>query len=145
MIVWFAYRSENSFDKNPLILYLYKDIESSPRLLHGINLNYLTENSIIKLMNKIIENTPVTEEAEGLTRDITGRWRDEAGRFTKAPGTVEKPHTRVMFKGSGLTGKGEMLAFYRRLRQFPFINIRETYRTYNENKISGIKVVNLKL
>ena len=129
------------------MLYMYRDIKSSPRLLHGLNLNYLPDQAVKKLMGKIIETVPVKSNVttEGLIQDAAGRWRDEEGRFAEAPTESKKPHTRVMFKGSGPAGKGEMLAFYRRLKLFPFMNIRETYRTYNEDKVGAVKVINLKL
>tara|TARA_Y100000310_G_scaffold333089_1_gene409926 strand:- start:1793 stop:2314 length:522 start_codon:yes stop_codon:yes gene_type:complete len=145
-IVWFNYKSETSFDKKPLVLYLYRDIKADPTLIHGLNLNYLTEKNIKKLISRIMEHKPVISVAEGITQDQSGRWRDEKGRFTAAPELSEKPHTRVNFKSpSPSAGKGERLAFYKKLKRIPFINIREVYRTYSEDKINAVKVIDLTL
>ena len=145
-IVWFNYKSETSFDKKPLVLYLYRDIKSDPTIIHGLNLNYLTERGIKKLMSRIMEHKPVISVAEGVTQDQSGRWRDKGGRFVKEPELSKKPHTMVKFKSpSPIAGRGERLAFYKKLKRFPFINIREVYRTYTEDKISSVKVIDLNL
>jgi len=145
-IVWFNYNSKTSFDQKPLVLYLYRDIKADPTLIHGLNLNYLTEKNIKKLISRIMELKPVILATEGATQNQSGRWRDKKGRFVEAPELSEKPHTRVNFKSpSPSAGKSERLAFYKKLKRFPFINIREVYRTYSEDKISAIKVIDLKL
>ena len=49
MILSFGYRGKNIYDQKPMILFLYKD----DHLIHGINLNYLTESEVQYLFKSI--------------------------------------------------------------------------------------------
>ena len=58
-ICTFSYRVTNpqNYDNKPLILFLYKD--RITKLIHGINLHYLTERDVQALFNKIAKFTSI--------------------------------------------------------------------------------------
>ena len=51
MFVSFDYRKHTVFDRRPLLFILHKDYSNN--LLHGINLNYLTEHKLKQLIGKM--------------------------------------------------------------------------------------------
>ena len=59
-IIQFKYNGEKIFDKLPMVLVLWNDYKESK--IHGINLNYLNETIIKKLMAEIVEENPIITE-----------------------------------------------------------------------------------
>ena len=58
MMLDFRYTGVNAYDKNPLVLFIYKDDSGKNTLLHGININYLYEKdvqSIFESMSKLVD------------------------------------------------------------------------------------------
>ena len=51
MIIMFKYRKEKVFDGNPILLVLYKDYYEN--LVHGMNLNYLTQYEMKLIISNI--------------------------------------------------------------------------------------------
>ena len=129
MICQFSYMIKTAFDRNPLILFLYRDIKANPRLIHGVNLNYLNRTNFKELIRKINQTNPVITESP------------TAGE------AVDISYTRVSFKHIiGESSKAEMDMFYNSvLKIIPQANIGKTYRVYKENSMTNLKVVKLKL
>ena len=57
MIVNFRYIAKNVFDKQPMVLVLWNDYRGDK--IHGINLNYLSNQKIITLFDKLIEGSKI--------------------------------------------------------------------------------------
>ena len=121
MIAKFTYKSntiKNIFDKNPLILFLYRDNRFN--LIHSINLNYLYENDVQNLFEHISKKIPIK-----LGNKLDGR--STYLEFTKEI----KPKQ-----------------LYESIIKPKLLNMKRTsdcYRTYKINKMSTIRLVNYKL
>ena len=69
MIARFGYKSDNVFDKNPLILFLYR--ETANNLIHSINLNYLYENDVQNLFEHISKKIPIKMDNKSIYLEFT--------------------------------------------------------------------------
>ena len=61
-IVQFKYSGDKVFDKKPMVLVLWNDYSESK--IHGINLNYLSEDSIKKMVNEVASGAGVYSDAD---------------------------------------------------------------------------------
>ncbi len=121
MMVEFNYRGSNIYDQIPLILFLYKDKD----LIHGINLNYLSESEVQSFFKDVIK---VTDIEVGENFNI-------GKEFTMIELMDKK-------QKSGITSS----TFYEKSVKPKLLNKKDNcYRTYNVNKMSNLKVVNYKL
>ena len=135
MMVTFIYENSKAdiYDRNPFVLFLYED--RPKKLIHCINLNYLSESVVQKLFKDISKVVPV--EFSGNT-------------------DLNKPFTGVDMTGGDSSGdiatnrKSTSTAkmLYEKVIKPKLLNIPSTencYRTYRIDKVSVIKVISYKL
>lgn len=123
MILMFNY--PGSYDKEPLILFLYKDNKLD--IVHGINLNYMHEPIVQRLFNEITKLTSIE-----VTKDKFKKGR----KFTIV--NIDDPRNK-----NPLSPK----EFYDNLIK-PIIykmSGDNIYRTYKMSKMSNMRMVNYKL
>ena len=146
-IVQFKYSGKNISDKQPMVLILWNDYDGYK--IHGVNLNYMTENTIKNLLNEVVEkgvkkkaDTPVVVD-----EDQTGDYAaDKPYR-----NMLKDPYTRIKlptYKEKGKDGrvmsKAEAIKQIDRLYEKKLKRIvkkNDIYRSYLQNKMSSIKVV----
>ena len=129
MIITFKYNGIKVSDKNPIILFLYYDVQHG--LIDGINLNYLNSYQLKKLFEGFKDRTEVSdrpEEDSGLiSEDYT---------FISIPPTSKLGRPR-----SRSEAKVEMKRMYKKFIEPRFSDI---YRSYIPSNIKTLKIVNLK-
>lgn len=125
MITLFKYRGEKISDKSPLILFLYND--TSTKLIHGINLNYLYEHdiqNIFKMISKKIDiSISYTEDPDG------------------------HPFVQLNENSKSTIGFGATKLYNEVIKPkvFSIPRTKNCYRTYNTKNISSLRLVNYKL
>ena len=123
MILKFKYNKKTSFDKYPLILYLYRD--RAANLIHGLNLNYLLEKEVKFLFDEISQRASV-----GL---LDGN--DPLNKLGVS-------YTYVKFKNVGEVARAERKQIYKYvIADFEQKRKKDIYRTYAWNLINNMKVV----
>ena len=94
MIVNFRYIAKNVFDKQPMVLVLWNDYRGDK--IHGINLNYLSNQKIITLFDKLIEGSKIYGKKSGNPFVIEDQ-DDESDYDDNLPyrNLLKKPYTRM--------------------------------------------------
>ena len=158
MIVQFSYMGDDVFDKNPLILFLYKEEKhsvSKSGLIHGLNLNYLKETQVQRLFctcellfkgKSIYSTEPITRKVQSQMSDYddTLPYRNLLKEeFTRImlPAFKEKQDGRVL---SEAEAKVQMKLLYDKVIK-KFVLKNNIYRTYTLSKIRSVKVLKYKL
>ena len=140
-IVQFKYSGDKIFDKKPVVLVLWNDYSESK--IHGINLNYLIESKIKILFEEIMErgNRLIVEDQDDDTDyDDQLPYRN----LLKDPYTRLKLPTYKEDRGGNPLSKSEAVKQMDRLYEKKLKKIvkkNDIYRSYIQNKMSGIKVV----
>tara|TARA_B100000287_G_scaffold309080_1_gene292268 strand:- start:585 stop:1205 length:621 start_codon:yes stop_codon:yes gene_type:complete len=121
----FNYKSSTNkdiYDRQPLILFLYKDIPT--KLIHAINLNYLSESDVQRLFKKLSRITSISiDESKNVKDrhvivDISHKTGDKKISPIKLYESIIKPDTII----------------------------NKCYRTYSLNSIFGsVKLFNYRL
>jgi hypothetical protein len=148
MIISFKYRKKKVFDDNPILLVLYKDYYKN--LVHGLNLNYLTDFEIKLMIGKIMTGASVYSESKNILKieDQTGDY-DDALPYRNL---LKKPYTRLklpVFKekreGNPISkseAKKQMDILYEKVvKKVMKQKQLNAYRTYHINLVSNTKVL----
>tara|TARA_R110000824_G_scaffold66026_7_gene171665 strand:- start:1406 stop:1891 length:486 start_codon:yes stop_codon:yes gene_type:complete len=131
MLITFRYNAKDIMDKNPLIIFLYRDINDN--LIDGLNLNYLTEykvSQLFKNFNNIVGVTAKDEEDNNLlNEDYT---------------LINLPSYKKVLGGNPLS-KSESIAKMKRLYEKvikpKMLKTDNIYRSYKISNIRTLKVV----
>ena len=157
MICRFNYLSENIkvSDRKPLVLVLHNELlgqsltRSPNPLIHGINLNYMSETQIKRLFVKMVDGASVYSEDKNviITEDQDfGDFDDE----TPSRNLITEPYTRIKLptfreqrEGNPISkaeAKKQMTMLYQKqLRRF--VNMWDIYRSYSVENIKALRVV----
>ena len=132
MIISFNYNKPNIFDKKPLLLYIWNEKNN---LIHGLNLNYLSNYKFKRLFRILgMENTIVEKDEKAsklLNKDYT-RVNLPAFKRKRDGDALSKTEARV-----------EIERMYEKLIK-PKLLSDDVYRTYKIKDMSSIKIINLK-
>tara|TARA_Y100001963_G_C6662240_1_gene391049 strand:+ start:202 stop:774 length:573 start_codon:yes stop_codon:yes gene_type:complete len=153
MFLTFRYPTSIS-DKNPLVLVLWNDFKNH---IEGINLNYMTEGEIKKLMEKMIQGASTYAENLNIIKkedQTSGGQGDEGSeRYDDTlpnRNLLDEPYTKMdlpTYKGqregnplSKAEARVQMKQLYNKVlvKQLPKYDV---YRTYRVDKMSAIKVI----
>ena len=157
MICRFNYKSDSIkvSDRRPMVLVLHNELlgqsltRSPNPLIHGINLNYMSETQIKRLFVKMVDGASVYSEDKNviITEDQDfGDFDDE----TPSRNLITEPYTRIKLptfkeqrEGNPISkaeAKKQMLMLYRKqLRRF--VNMWDIYRSYSVENIKALRVV----
>ena len=156
MIVDFRYSGDNIFDKIPFILVLWNDHNND--MLHGVNLNYLSNQKIGILFDKLIKGAK-TYGKKGKNPFVVEDQDDESDYDDNLPyrNLLKRPYTRLKLPTYKETRGGNPLSKSEASRQMDilyekvikrFINRGkdyQIYRSYKFNQIKSIRVLNINL
>ena len=94
MIIQFRYQAKNIFDKTPMVLILWNDYNGNK--IHGINLNYLSNQKIAVLFDKLVEGSKIYGKKSGNPFTIEDQ-DDESDYDDNLPyrNLLKKPYTRM--------------------------------------------------
>ena len=157
MICKFNYKSDSIkvSDRKPMVLVLHNELlgqsltRSGNPLIHGINLNYLSENQIKQIFVKMVDGASVYSEDKNviITEDQEfGDFDDE----TPSRNLITEPYTRIKLptfkeqrEGNPISkaeAKKQMTMLYRKqLRKF--VNIWDIYRSYSVSNMKALRIV----
>jgi len=156
MIIEFKYKAENIFDKNPFVLVLWNDYISDK--IHGINLNYLSNQKIAVLFDKLIEGSKTYGKRLGNPFTVEDQ-DDESDYDDNLPyrNLLKKPYTRMKLPtykenrgGNPLSksqAKKQMDMLYEKVIK-NFINRGkhyQVYRSYKYKNLRKLRVLNINL
>ena len=156
MIVEFRYKAKDIFDKQPMILVLWNDYREDK--IHGINLNYLSNQKIGTLFDRLIEGAKTYGKKSSNIFKVEDQ-DDESDYDDNLPyrNLLKKPYTRMKLPTYKETRGGNPLSYSEARRQMDmlyekvikrFINRGkdyQVYRSYKYKNIHGLKVLNIKL
>jgi len=158
MLVQFQYRSEDIFDKKPLILLLWREGQghgNSKGLVHGLNLNYLPEIEVQRLFcscellykgSSVYSNEPIRRIIQSQMGDFDDTHPNRnllKEEFTR----IKLPTYKENRGGNPLSfseAQREMKMLYEKVIK-KVIRKRHIYRTYTQRKMKQIKVVKYQL
>ena len=131
MLITFRYNAKDIMDRNPLIIFLYRDINDN--IIDGLNLNYLTEYKVSNLFRNFNNIVGVGEKDEEdnnlLNEDYT---------------LINLPSYKKELGGNPLS-KAESIAKMKRLYEQVIkprvLKIDNIYRSYKIKNIRTLKVV----
>tara|TARA_Y100000401_G_scaffold104370_1_gene96120 strand:- start:372 stop:896 length:525 start_codon:yes stop_codon:yes gene_type:complete len=138
-LISFNYSGAKVYDKKPLVLVLWNDYSNYK--VHGINLNYLSEFKIKKLMKKLIK-----EDNTFAVQDQQGDYDDELPYRNM----IRDPYLRLQLptykqnRGGNPLSKAEAVAQMDHLYESVLKKIvtkSDIYRTYIKSKMRTPKVV----
>ena len=156
MFIDFRYTKERTGDDRPLILVLWNEYDAYK--LHGLNLNYLSNNQISQLLKDLMKGGKVLGKKRGNTFIVEDQV-DETDYDDNLPqrNLLKKPYTRLKLptyrdmKGGNPLSKSEakraMDILYEKVIR-KFLNRGreyEVYRTYMYKQMRELKVCNLTL
>ena len=150
MFIRFVYRKSTVFDRRPILFVLYR--EYSENLLHGININYLSDFQLKQILTKITAGAGVYSEStnEFVSQDQTDDYDDSLPYRN----LLKEPYSRVklpVFKEkrdgnpiSKAEAKKQMKILYEKVikKNMRSKNL-DIYRTYQINLMSEIKVLQI--
>tara|TARA_Y100000593_G_C4314026_1_gene339883 strand:- start:243 stop:824 length:582 start_codon:yes stop_codon:yes gene_type:complete len=123
MILDFRYNNPKAYDKNPLVLFIYKERTANNVLLHCLNLNYLYEKDVQSIFNSISKLV-----------DLEIDYNDNQEPYTQI--NLEKNSK----SNTGVTGK----TLYEQIVKPKIFSINRTkncYRTYNMKKVQSLNLI----
>ena len=121
MIVTFNYSEEGVTDPRPILLFLHRDKET--KLLEGLNINYINPAKVKKLF-QVIDFKKGETGVENLIS-----LREDYFRIKIANPKERSAFTAKRFYGSVVSSDKVF---------------RKAYRSYKTNKLSALKVTNIK-
>tara|TARA_Y100000593_G_scaffold95015_1_gene198301 strand:- start:43564 stop:44121 length:558 start_codon:yes stop_codon:yes gene_type:complete len=153
MFVEFMYKSPNASDIKPMVIVLHRDLNS--KLIHGINLNYMTENEIKRVMVKLQRGSGVyTTKNQNVVRiedqDSSVDTDDQLPNrnlLKKEFSRIHLPVFKMEREGNPMSlseSKRQMKMLYDKVLK-KFVNRWDIYRTYSMDKIKNIRVLELNL
>jgi len=125
-IVSFNYMGKNIWDRNPLIIFLFRDRDKND-LVHGININYLYENdvqNVFRMMTKRVNAKIAYEKSSEGYAYLQLEENKNIRTGVHAQDLYEEVIKPIMFKTP---------------------RTKDCYRTYAYTKMSSTKLVNYKL
>ena len=123
----FSYKIDDpkNYDKQPLILFLYKDRNTN--LIHGINLHYLSEKEVQFLFKSISKHTSIN--------------------YGKSK-NMKEHHVRIDLADKRTSKTPSPMQLYEKVIR-PLLNLsayKNCYRTFSDRNVSGsVRLVNYKL
>jgi len=131
MLITFRYNAKDIMDKNPLIIFLYRDVNHN--LIDGLNLNYLTDYKVSRMFEKFNDILGVGEVDEEdnnlLNEDYT---------------LINLPSYKRALGGNPLS-KAESIAKMKRLYEQVLkpkvLKTDNIYRSYKISNVRTLKVV----
>ena len=156
MLIEFIYKGDNIFDKNPMVLVLFNNFMDDK--IEGINLNYLSNQKIGTLFDRLIEGAKTYGKKDSNAFKVEDQ-DDESDYDDNLPyrNLLKKPYTRMKLPTYKETRGGNPLSYSEARRQMDmlyekvikrFINKGkdyQVYRSYKYENINGLKVLNIKL
>jgi len=155
MITQFNYLGANISDKNPLVLIVYN--EYSGGLIHGINLNYLSEPQVQKLFCtcELLFAGASVYSNEKISRQVQSHMGDYDDTLPHR-NLLKEEFTRIMLPtykekqgggghplGKAKAQKQMKMLYHKVLKKF--INKFDVYRSYTKDNMKTIRVVKYKL
>jgi hypothetical protein len=125
-IVSFNYIGKNIWDRNPLIIFLFRDRDKND-LIHGININYLYENdvqSVFRMMTKRVNAKVAYEKSSEGYAYLQLEENKNIRTGVHAQDLYEEVIKPIMFKSP---------------------RTKDCYRTYAYLKMTSVKLINYKL
>ena len=119
-LIRFNYSGKNIYDKRPLIIFL--GIDPADNLVHGINLNYLYEDTVQRLFEKINSRFPVTSKSDHL---------------------VKESYTKIHLASTGLFSAQKLYEVS--IKPFLVPSVESSYRTYKIKNISSVEYIKYEL
>jgi len=143
-IIEFRYSGTNIRDKRPLIMVMAngltdRNVNTDKILLHGINLNYLSNYELDKLFEILSRNI------RGQSRELFQDERDERGRYVSPENSI----TRMAVPGG--IGSAAMTVLRPIMQEVygsiakPILSKNNSYRKYEIKNITGVKGIKFKL
>ena len=148
MFITFKYNAKNVSDSNPIVLVLHNDIKESK--IHGINLNYMSDYMIKKIMDDLSEGASVYSEDENI---ITMEDQDmvcDTDDSMPFRNMLREPYTRIKLPTYMETREGNPLSRSESIKQMDIlyekklkktVKKRNIYRTYFSKKMSALQVI----
>ena len=147
MIVNFRYIAKNVFDKQPMVLVLWNDYRGDK--IHGINLNYLSNQKIITLFDKLIEGSKIYGKKSKNPFVIEDQ-DDESDYDDNLPyrNLLKKPYTRMKLPTYKENRGGNPLSYSQAKVQMDmlyekvikrFMGRGEDYQVYRSYKYKNMK------
>ena len=154
MIVNFRYIAKNVFDKQPVVLVLWNDYRGDK--IHGINLNYLSNQKIITLFDKLIEGSKIYGKKSGNPFVIEDQ-DDESDYDDNLPyrNLLKKPYTRMKLPTYKENRGGNPLSYSQAKVQMDMLYEKvikrfmgrgkdyQVYRSYKYENMKELKVLNM--
>ena len=156
MIVEFGYSGKDVFDPKPLILLLYREYAGGD-LVHGINLNYLTPQSVQRLFCtcELLHKGASVYSNQKITRKVQSQMDDYDDTLPNR-NLLKEEFSRIMLPtykekqgGDGhplgkAEAKRQMKMLYEKILK-KFINKFDVYRSYKKDKMKTIQVIKYKM
>tara|TARA_Y100000296_G_C5039462_1_gene189064 strand:+ start:74 stop:631 length:558 start_codon:yes stop_codon:yes gene_type:complete len=154
MIIEFQYKAENVFDKQPMVLLLWNDYPNGK--VHGINLNYLSNQNLIVLFNKLVEGAKIYGKRSGNPFSIEDQ-DDESGYDDNLPyrNLLKRPYTRMKLPTYRQTRGGNPLSKSQAKVQMDMLYEKvvkrfmgrgkdyQVYRSYKYKSMKELKVLHM--
>ena len=154
MIIEFRYKAENIFDKQPMVLVLWNDYRGD--VVHGINLNYLSNQKIITLFDKLVEGAKVYGKRSANPFSIEDQ-DDESDFDDNLPyrNLLKKPYTRLKLPTYRQNRGGNPLSKSQAKVQMDMLYEKvikrfmgrgkdyQVYRSYKYENMKELKVLNM--
>ena len=147
MIAKFRYIKENPSDKNPLVLVVWNDYQKYQ--IHGINLNFLSDFQVRKIMTElsdrgqqIDDDLPITtvDQEEDAYDDALPQRNQLKKEFTKIKLPTEKMKDEKGNQLSKSVAEAQMKRLYSSILK-KYVDKLHVYRTYSYSKIKSSKVI----
>ena len=149
-IIQFNYDGDKVFDKKPMVLVFW--VDNIGEKIHGINLNYLSDYSILLLFDKIIEGADVYSGKRGKNTNIVTEEDQTEDKFSSSSkrNLLKDTYTRIKLptykedRGGNLLGKAQAIRqmemlYEKKLKSL--IKKEDIYRSYLYNKITTVRVL----
>ena len=154
MIVNFRYIAKNVFDKQPMVLVLWNDYRGDK--IHGINLNYLSNQKIITLFDKLIEGSKIYGK-KSKNPFVVEDQDDESDYDDNLPyrNLLKKPYTRMKLPTYKENRGGNPLSYSQAKVQMDMLYEKvvkrfmgrgkdyQVYRSYKYKSMKELKVLHM--
>ena len=147
MIVKFNYASKKVSDKSPVVLILHNDYYTD--MIHGINLNYLTETQIKTIISPMTEGLTKSNK-DDISIDTIDQNKSDYDDKLPNRNLLPEKFTRIdlpYFKGMKNGNTISKLEAYKQMDRLyekhikKFVKKYDMYRTYSYKKIKKVKVL----
>ena len=139
MVVRFKYRKQKVFDDTPLLLVLHKDYVE--KLVHGLNLNYLSSREMKSITSNIIEGAAISGKNILTTEDQTEDYDDSLPYRN----LLKKPYTRLKLPVFKEKRDGKILSQSKAKRQMDMLYEKVIKRIMNQKKLNIYRTYHINL